>query len=1171
MSLNGLDGAAILEAHETVTAEVGGWLLLKYSDRDEVELLSRGNGGVVEMRKAVADYDETSPLYGFLKYRRRSVVVKHLPPDCSRLIQARVAVHFNAVCEHFSPYDAIFEIESASDLKDVKLSAACSLHAASCSTSSSTSSLRRRRLMEIAEEDEEQRASKRHSQDSAAVRPSSQDRAVADPVALNSQLAAFPENSEFSATSTSEVPNFVGLDQRPTSSARSSDVLDPFSSYPYKPKVKLGPRPSLDVGGRPRTAGTFRPISAIPAGFKLFGRGNKKASTDKTHDAYTADGAADEKTASFDYYSVTPEEPFRTKTDVVRPVTSSGVSAAQATRQLPQTPRKAAMSSEKARLIKAMQLRQKKMLAASTTAATHESSVPEGVGVQSSIAEVAEDAAEADQTQTAAEALPHTEAADQISDLTHSDSRPASPVVALSEAEQSTKASSVSESTDDTAREKCLDAVADVEERSKVPAADEEVDETAVQREAVLEEGGLEGGLNTGGPTEDEMNPIGSAALDETTVSSGTPRITPLPVSKFSIDPPLSPREAPTSGHDCETLDDQRTAHTGGETADVDESVASPAQWKSPDSHVSTLYSPDSKVASPLLQRALKTDSLDKSPNVVQPRRNKAHVEPIRTDLAYHSRHTSHSGVDFSDDDDLMEELQSATLQEAKPMVVKTPLSATFSTGRPGLNAQPAHMVRTISNPVRGSLNASSDGGQSARSVSTGPAFLRQVTQQPPPQPQPLLQLQQQQQQQLHLQKQQQQQQQRQQQQQQQQHLQQQQQQQQQQQLQAAILAKKSNIGTGISQRIKALEKLTAGSGDGQNSRERPSSAFYAVKKREQSRPPSVADGTASLFLKSVSGSRPQSKDSSSEPGTPNRRERFETEHDFPSLVDLRRAHGESVSVTARIVRDGGDGFENGRLELKQSPLWVDHHRAASDAMDLSEEERGAKGLRARPSSLSMVKDFITKERRKSVASSSGDGRPSSASMSPPLLQSSSFSPRMSMSSRRSSFNRDSDGPVSSPGEGDDGKKLSRTGRFMRRLSTLSGSRSKSSLADISDAVAEEREATTTTVSYVGDVNVQFPDTLLWKRRNLGLDSRGFLVLGGLPAQSGRQGQGSKRYHLGQFRRPYVPDVEVQELPFSVVLDFVEGASIQVACEDRAGQAKVLSFLREAHAGQGLS
>jgi hypothetical protein len=61
--------------------------LLKYASRDEVELLGRGNGGVVEVRNAVAEYEEKSPLYGFLRYRRRNVIIKYLPDDCSRLVQ----------------------------------------------------------------------------------------------------------------------------------------------------------------------------------------------------------------------------------------------------------------------------------------------------------------------------------------------------------------------------------------------------------------------------------------------------------------------------------------------------------------------------------------------------------------------------------------------------------------------------------------------------------------------------------------------------------------------------------------------------------------------------------------------------------------------------------------------------------------------------------------------------------------------------------------------------------------------------------------------------------------------------------------------------------------------------------------------------------------------------
>lgn len=68
-------------------ANEGYRFLLKYASRDEIEILSNGNGGITEMRNAIAAYEETNPLYGYLKYRRRNVLVKYLPEDCSRLIQ----------------------------------------------------------------------------------------------------------------------------------------------------------------------------------------------------------------------------------------------------------------------------------------------------------------------------------------------------------------------------------------------------------------------------------------------------------------------------------------------------------------------------------------------------------------------------------------------------------------------------------------------------------------------------------------------------------------------------------------------------------------------------------------------------------------------------------------------------------------------------------------------------------------------------------------------------------------------------------------------------------------------------------------------------------------------------------------------------------------------------
>lgn len=61
--------------------------MLKYASRDEVELLGRGNGGLVELQEAVNCYKEQSPLYGFIQYRRRKVILKYIPGGTSRLLQ----------------------------------------------------------------------------------------------------------------------------------------------------------------------------------------------------------------------------------------------------------------------------------------------------------------------------------------------------------------------------------------------------------------------------------------------------------------------------------------------------------------------------------------------------------------------------------------------------------------------------------------------------------------------------------------------------------------------------------------------------------------------------------------------------------------------------------------------------------------------------------------------------------------------------------------------------------------------------------------------------------------------------------------------------------------------------------------------------------------------------
>ena len=66
-------------------------LLLNYTSRAEVGLLKNGSGGIQEVREAVAQYDEQSPLFGLIHYRRRKVLLKYVPEGTSRLWQGALA------------------------------------------------------------------------------------------------------------------------------------------------------------------------------------------------------------------------------------------------------------------------------------------------------------------------------------------------------------------------------------------------------------------------------------------------------------------------------------------------------------------------------------------------------------------------------------------------------------------------------------------------------------------------------------------------------------------------------------------------------------------------------------------------------------------------------------------------------------------------------------------------------------------------------------------------------------------------------------------------------------------------------------------------------------------------------------------------------------------------
>ncbi|KFY32886.1 hypothetical protein V495_08640 [Pseudogymnoascus sp. VKM F-4514 (FW-929)] len=1301
MSLNGLDDLKVKEAHDAAIAEPGGWFLLKYVTRDEVDVLGRGSGGILEIRNAIASYDEPSPLFGFLKYRRRNVLIKFVPEGCSRLIQARVTVHFNAITDRFSPYDTSFSIDTAKGLKDSALSSACSLHTASGSTSSSTSSLRRRRLMEIAEDEEEDRRQSTVMEEHAStIRASSIDgysiptedespsTEPQEPELLTS-MTYKPQDSEPTTEQDSESldltpsisadPSVQYSVDHPSESPRQSldegrpslqDAPSDFSNYssypaPGKPKIKLGPRPSLDTAGRPQTSSSanYRPVSTLPANVKLFSRSSKRPKERPQSQHPGMNPTMMISPPQLGDPTTGPEDQIvRPYTSGGRPTTSSGASFTSTMSANTVTSKMPTMTPEKARLMKAMELRKKKKqalrqehlvpppagatseaektiepaTAAEPVAATEPVPVPEPAStvepttaVEATPA-VAEELREDETTPTlpndtkecseSALAASTTSSANE-SDATANTSAPATPLT-VSEPAESTRASSVSDSTDETIQASTANkeaaAVEDVSQgddtaldngpkpdnaEQSVPQLPTEPEDTAAvpEKETVAE--AEETPVVIPEPPKAQEQEVPTLVVpdvpEDAPVVEEAPVTTALPTEEAETTTATESRPEPETKASAPELDVSEDRPPSAFITDIASEIsAMPVQMdQAEETEAKIVVSEDlgddslpevkapmkiprSKFSAQNLAEPTATESDETTAAKANgdrevsrsrsPKRRPALMEPIRTDLSRPA-----SGVDFLNDEAFMDELQSATVQEAKPIsVAKSPMTPAFPREAKKGPSVADRFSRAFSNPSKkDNQHLTPQQLEPTRSVSAGSAYLNRISQQPSSSP----------------------------------------------------VIKKVNVGSGISQRIKALEKLSSTTGtpvapQGTGPAVGAAPTFFAVRKSQSaggSKSPSIAERANSLTRASPSpsisreSSPEQFKNRDRSYSIKNRQDAFNSS---PTNTHTR-ARPESISVTARIIRDPNHPFSTKSdlpsdyttLSLKQSPLVIDHQKfkpapPVQQPMKESIENRElptTPAKKERRSSITVVKELISEtrnsfaERRKSMTIEPGilssamsmrspSSRPSS------IHQGSSGRPG-SISSRRSSRDysnvMSSTSSVLSPSTSEENgeKKASRASRMLHRMSSSFSSSRKTLSHAMSPTVREESEPPATGVSMspsnyssmsgpattmveMGDVNVQFPDNLLWKRRAMRLDSQGFLIL--TQSQAGKttdKAAGVKKYHLSDFRTPAIPDMEAEELPNSVVLDFVDGSGLQFACEDRGGQVWVLQKLLEAH------
>ncbi|KAJ5558418.1 hypothetical protein N7535_008628 [Penicillium sp. DV-2018c] len=1132
MSLNGLDSAPVLEAYQSALADAGGWFLLHYVARDEVALHERGTGGVPEVRNVIDNYEECSPLYGFLQYRRRKVIIRYMPEGLSRLVIARSNVQFQSVTDKFTPNDTVLALSKASDLTESALSSACLLHTASTSITSSSGSLRRRRLMEITEDAEENgtkedaakpippprseaRPTSRGGKPEATEVPSSMETTVDLPTTSPGSIAASvdlmppPSRASSRATMARESPTepqSATMSPRSMESDRPSSryrtILDEFprpseearmstqSARPtlreleraagITPKVKLGPRPSVDSSGRPRTAGSSRiteqrPVATLPTNMRSSSLRRSTADVPRPR----SQGSTFATKPSSRVPPVPPLLVPPPSIPISRPQLSPGA------KSLGALSTSSGLTPEKERLMKALQQRKKNMAKRAEETKKKQVSEEEEMKSQEQIARHQDENKEnIIQIQYEEPELPPSKP-EAIQRDQHEVPPEIFPVLP----------EPAPEPVLEPAPEAVIEAVAEAAEPPELEPPVEPVEAQSEQiADDIVDNADNKLSSSSSPPITDATVSINGAATED--AQTDAPQATPEHEQPTEHEDSAIPCLAPPSVSADVPLDDKSSEdphHVSGDipetnfevkpvshlpteepiSPEVPESIPLPATptttppestgTKTPTAPASVSFDPSAvdELTHPPIPEKTEQLSLDQ--------RRKVHLEPIQVPTP-----------EYSDDDNLladdafMEELTSATVQEARPISVKSP-SGGDQAWRSPRAVSSSYYMRSPSPMQALAVGRSVSGSYSESGPST-----------------------------------------------------------------PVLMAKKINVSSGIHSRIKALEKFSSREGT-------PVSAGPALNT------PSTASSFENL-RKRASISLPRGQHDPTSPDAPQNTEGqirapSLNRHDRRGSVDTR--HSNSVSVTARIVRDadvspGSSGVEPSEsdvLNLKSSPLTVEHETIEEPASQVTSPERAT-----RP------------QDRSTSISSTGSSRPGSSrpgSRPAPPSRSRTDETIHSVSSTPTS----------------EEKKTSRASRLMRRMSSLTSTSRRSIIGALSSPVKEEDSAPTFTngsgkpqgssTSHIaepidiGEVNVQFPETLLWKRRVMRIDEQGYVVLAPGTTDATARNM-TKRYHLTEFRTPSLPEEDMQELPNSIVLDFLDGNTLQCACESRQGQASTL-------------
>ena len=942
---------------------------------------------------------------------------------------ARVTVHFQSIVEKFTPHDTIFSFINHTELRDSRLSSACLLHTASASVKSSTDSLRPPALSEIAEDVQETQPEP-PDQDKRDPEPS----LAGEPHRALAAVSKYSDNQDFTrvpsirrtlspAHSTRTVrntdkalpptppeveykkdysrSNYEGeqSDDRPSLDARFSfqstrpPTRDYQSAYEYKPKVKLGPRPSTDSATRSHTSDSPRPVSTLPSSVRV---STRKAASMKPKSRHQHQSSHDMAYAKMALSPPLPIMPIQTP-DASHPVLNGSITPTKSIQ-----PKSPAITPEKRRLMKALQLRQKQLAAQALKSKYSIIPSPEESELRKrdTIVKTAVDTVgkndEFRKSETAtSESWEESEIVQVfIDDSTKSNSNiESSPISILEPSDgQSTQASSITDEEISKVESKNSDWVsadhADGSDEilSHPPVSDDHVE---LKHSHILAS-------------------FSPAQLNATLTEMCDPGAVPLPAAdKSEIQDLRSPRNS------------------------LDEELRSESSMQSV---------PENQPLEQTIGLLLNMD--DRDPNATRPSTSGTSYQGgLGENFAGHDKPVSlqrastpeNSEDHFLSDDSFMEELRSATVQEAKPISVslsKSPIAPVFPR-RPSdqrLN-EGGNNTRSVSNPVghmktRDQMDISPPGPPhlSSRSFSAShhPGNV---------QPQQA----------------------------------------------SAIMLKKIGVSSGISQRIKALEQLssrpTSPSSQGPPSVNPagPSPAFVSFRKVTLKSPPQpkteFSESMGSKVRQKISPPSIKSSFGAANPNHEGKPRNMQVES------KPKKSQADTISVTATIIRDPDTNV----TELCRSPLLVEHQSERKSPTPSSP----LKPPRSRFAS------------PRSVSSSSTERR----SETPQATRRDSLASKRSVTSARGGSEVDLSRSISDTSvnvvNGNDGskeeKKESRKNRLFKRMSGISSASRRSIVQALNPSMKEgpivEHHETVYEAPKVmaafGDVNVQFPDTLV--------------------------------------------------------------------------------------------